>query len=111
MAEKNLLIPDLLDIYGCLLTARQRALTEYYYCDDLSLGEIAENEGISRQGARDFIKKAEAKLIEYEQQLKIMENGRITAELLDDILALCESGQDSELAAKIIKLINDRKEG
>lgn len=110
MAEKNLLIPDLLDIYGCLLTPRQRMLTEYYYCDDLSLGEIAENEGISRQGARDFIKKAEMKLIGYERELKIMENGKNTADLLDNIRALCESEQ-SELSAKIIKLINDYKEG
>lgn len=110
MAEKNLLIPDLLDIYGCLLTPRQRMLTEYYYCDDLSLGEIAENEGISRQGARDFIKKAEMKLISYERELKIMENGKNTADLLDNIRALCETEQ-SELSAKIIKLINDYKEG
>ena len=82
MAEKNLLIPDLLDIYGCLLTPRQRMLTEYYYCDDLSLGEIAENEGISRQGARDFIKKAEeigytenngnVKILEYIDNMDVM---------------------------------------
>lgn len=111
MAEKNLLIPDLLDIYGCLLTPRQRALAEYYYCDDLSLGEIAENEGISRQGARDFIKKAEAKLIDYERQLKIMQNSKNTADLLDEIARLCESERQNESAAKIIKLINDYKEG
>lgn len=110
MTEKNLLIPDLLDIYGCLLTPRQRMLTEYYYCDDLSLGEIAENECISRQGARDFIKKAEAKLIDYERQLKIMENSRNTADLLDNIRALCKNEQN-EMSAKIITLINDYQEG
>ena len=111
MVEKNLRIPDLLDIYGCLLTPRQRMLTEYYYCEDLSLGEIDENEGISRQGARDFIKKAEAKLIGYEQQLKIMENNKNTADLLENIRALCEIERDNALSAKILSLINDCKEG
>ena len=45
----------LLDIYGGLLTERQRSLLTLHLEDDLSLGEIAELEGISRQGVRDQV--------------------------------------------------------
>lgn len=57
--SKNLLICDLLELYGKLLTEKQSRLLELYYFDDLSLSEIAENEGGSRQGAMDVIKRAE----------------------------------------------------
>ena len=50
---KNLEIPFLLDFYGEMLTEKQRNCLAYYYEEDLSLSEIAENEGISRQGVRD----------------------------------------------------------
>ena len=48
---KNYEIAVLIDFYGEMLTAKQRDFLEYYYNDDLSLSEIAENEGITRQGA------------------------------------------------------------
>ena len=57
---KNLEIAVLLDLYGDMLTEKQRDFLGYYYNDDLSLSEIAENEGITRQGVRDAIKRAEA---------------------------------------------------
>ena len=53
--SKNLLICDLLELNGKLLTEKQFRLLELYYFDDLSLSEIAENEGGSRQGAMDVI--------------------------------------------------------
>ena len=65
--SKNLLICDLLELYGPLLTAKQSHLLELYYFDDLSLSEIAENEGGSRQGAMDVIKRAEKELLKAEQ--------------------------------------------
>ena len=52
---KNLEIIMLLDFYGDMLTEKQRDFLGYYYNDDLSLSEIAENEGITRQGVRDSI--------------------------------------------------------
>ena len=55
---KNLEISFLLDFYGSMLTEKQRIMIEYYYNDDLSLAEIADNEGITRQGVRDSIKRA-----------------------------------------------------
>lgn len=65
--SKNLEISALLDVYGAFLPEKQRLLSEYYYNDDLSLSEIAENEGITRQGVRDLIKRAEAQLITLEE--------------------------------------------
>ena len=59
---KDYTIAYLFDLYGAALTDKQRALVEYYYNDDLSLSEISENEGITRQGARDGIKRAESQL-------------------------------------------------
>ena len=46
---KNLHVSALLDVYGEFLSEKQRNLTEHYYNEDLSLSEIAENEGITRQ--------------------------------------------------------------
>lgn len=70
---KNLYISALLDIYGNFLSDRQRRLTEYYYNEDLSLAEISENEGITRQGVRDQIKRAELQLISLEEKCKYCE--------------------------------------
>ena len=50
----------LFDFYGDLLTERQREFYDLYYNEDLSLAEIAENYGISRQGVRDVIVRAES---------------------------------------------------
>lgn len=69
MADKNLDISILLDHYGEMLTEKQREVIDLYYNQDLSLAEIAEQEGISRQGVRDNIKRAEAQLLEMEQKL------------------------------------------
>lgn len=65
---KNLNISVLLDVYGNCLSEKQKELTEYYYNEDLSLSEIAENEGITRQGVRDQIKRAELRLFELEEK-------------------------------------------
>ena len=54
----------LFDFYGDMLTDRQREFYDLYYNEDLSLSEIAENYGISRQGVRDVIVRAEATLTE-----------------------------------------------
>ena len=59
----------LLDFYGPVLTDKQRVILTEYYNEDLSLAEIAENLGITRQGVRDAIKHGEAALDELEQKL------------------------------------------
>lgn len=58
----------LFDFYGELLTDRQKEFFDLYYNEDLSLSEIAENAGISRQGVRDVIVRAEAYMTEIEDK-------------------------------------------
>jgi len=58
----------LFDFYGDILTERQKEFYDLYYNEDLSLGEIAENYGITRQGVRDVIVRAEAILTDLEDK-------------------------------------------
>ena len=68
MPEDRLKRSMLLDYYGELLTPRQRECYELHYNDDLSLSEIAEQCGISRQGAWDNIRRASEALEEMEEK-------------------------------------------
>ena len=70
--EKHVELGCLLDYYGALLTERQRALLEQHVSEDCSLAEIAEREGISRQGVRDALKRGEEQLYELEHKLGLM---------------------------------------
>lgn len=70
--EKKVEISRLWQIYGNLLTEKQYEYIDYYYNNDLSLSEIAENNNITRQAVRDIIKKGERKLFEYEEKLLFM---------------------------------------
>ena len=82
---KDLELSYLLDFYGDVLTEKQREMMEQYYNDDLSLSEIAENFGITRQGVRDAIKHGEAALDELEAQLG---NARRHAQMQEDLARL-----------------------
>ena len=73
VVPKDFEVSRLLDVYGGLLPEKQRLLVELYYNDDLSLSEISENEGITRQGVRDALKRAEAQLRTYENELHLAE--------------------------------------
>jgi len=64
--KKDLEMSYLLDFYGEVLTEKQQDMMEQYYNDDLSLSEIADNAGITRQGVRDSIKRAEGILRDLE---------------------------------------------
>ena len=59
----------LIDTYSAVLTEKQRSVLQMYYFDDLSLAEIGELEGISRQGVRDSIKRGEDTILTLESQL------------------------------------------
>ena len=71
MFTKDLSVAYLLDFYGDVLSDRKRAVLDDYYNNDLSLSEIAQDLGISRQGVRELIKKAEEELNFYEQKLHL----------------------------------------
>ena len=84
---KNLELSLLLDFYGGLLTEKQRTVTELYYDEDLSLAEIAESHGISRQGVRDTVKRAEQQMLEMESALGLARRFRRITEGLTNIAA------------------------
>ena len=69
----------LYDFYGELLTPRQKEFFDLYYNEDLSLAEIAENYGISRQGVRDVIVRAEAVMTDVEDRTGNSEIARFCA--------------------------------
>ena len=82
--DKDLRTGVLLDIYGGLLTQRQREIMTMYFNDDLSLSEIAEQYGITRQGVHDAIKRGAESLAEYDDILHLdEENKRRRAQLLE----------------------------
>lgn len=89
----------LYDFYGELLTDRQREFFDLYYNEDLSLAEIAENAGISRQGVRDVIVRAEASMQEIEDKTGIIKRFESRRPHLEAISA----------AAGEIKTINLRR--
>ena len=85
----------MLDFYGSLLTSKQYTALDMYYNMDYSLAEISENLSVTRQCARDFIKKGEARLLHYEETLSLNQRlQQITKEA--DIIR----GQIRNLAAK-----------
>lgn len=108
---KDLNITILLDVYGQLLTEKQRFAIDMYYNEDLSLAEIAEEIDISRQGVRESIKQGEKHLLEYEEQLGVVKRFKnISAQLeeLDTLLKEVDfEGKDRilEISEKISKEI------
>ena len=104
MKSKNLEISVLCDIYSALLPEKQRDALDYYYNEDLSLSEIAEHAGISRQGVRDQIKHAEAQLIEYENALHLYEKMQKTEKILDELTKLSHNIENERLSSLIEEL-------
>ena len=76
MHGKDLKIAVMLDYYGGYLTEKQFEVMDLYYNEDLSLAEIAEHTGITRQGVRDSIKRGEATMLEIETKLGLVEKLR-----------------------------------
>lgn len=69
MMSKDLSISVLMDFYSELLTDKQKDTLDLYYNQDYSLAEIAQHLEISRQGVRDFIKRGEKQLFDFEEAL------------------------------------------
>ncbi len=73
---KDLSFSVLLDHYGCLLPDKQRRIAEDYFNEDLSLSEISENTGISRQGVHESVKRTQQALLFYEERLHLAKTVR-----------------------------------
>lgn len=102
MFEKNLQVAELLDTYGSLLSDRHRELLDLYYNQDLSLGEIAAEVGISRQGVRDSIKKAEDDLFFFEDRLHLLQKGKNMTEAAGRLLSLASENEPLREAVRAL---------
>ena len=109
--EKNVQISLLFEFYSKMLTDRQAECIDLYYNDDLSLSELGEHFGITRQGVRDNIKRAEAILFDKEEKL-VLENRflRIKEKMseIDETIREIEESPEAAALPRSIKLkIND----
>ncbi len=104
--DKNVEIPMLLDIYGGALPKVQRDSLDMYYNSDLSLGEIADNTGKSRQSVFDTIKRGEHALQEMERNLKILEKNRTLQNKIDIIKSLLIEVKACQGSDKVSKLVD-----
>lgn len=108
MSDKTLTMTMLLDFYGELLTEKQRTCFSMHYNEDLSMGEIAELLGISRQGVYDLITRAESSLMEKEKKVGLVARfsgqrtiiDRMTAELTE--LRDITDGRAEEIAESLL---------
>lgn len=108
--EKNVKISVLCQLYGKLLTEKQYIFLDNYYNNDLSLSEIAENEGITRQAVRDIIKKGENKLFEVEEKLGFMKKMFSQEEKIATILSELTQIKDQTSDKKVAEILDDVKQ-
>ena len=101
--EKNVEISILCQLYGKLLSEKQLEFIDDYYNNDLSLSEIAENHGITRQAVRDMLKKGEKKLFEYEEKLlfmkRMLNQEKKIEEILLELTKIQKDYTDNEVAS------------
>ena len=105
MFEKNMKLAYLLDFYGEALDERTNSIMQAYYDDDPSLSEIADGEGISRQGVRHIIKKGEDQLEFFEEKLGLAAHYselRAAVDKLGTVLDNLKNTNDTEKSEKLI---------
>lgn len=93
MNERREYLCRLLDCYGSALSGRCRDVLEYYYADDLSLAEISENLGITRQGVHDAIRRGEAELFSLEKALGFVSKTEKLLSVAERLEKLGEEGK------------------
>ena len=107
--ESKIELAYLYDFYGELLNEHQRQIYEDFVLNDLSLGEIAAEEGISRQGVHDLIKRCSKKLQDYEDKLHLVEKFLRVKEDVAEIHTLakkCKVSQDESILNEIETISN-----
>lgn len=97
-------LSQLFDFYGELLGEHKKGIFEDYVLNDLSLGEIADETGISRQGVHDIIKRCSKKLREYEEKLCLVKKFEFTKQKVNQMKQLSEEIRKSGDVSKVITL-------
>lgn len=95
----------LIDLYGVLLTDKQRDIMNLYYNDDLSLAEIGEITNTSRQAVFDIIKRCDKLLLEYEEKLCLLKNETESKVFKKNLLGMLELIDKSDDIDNIKKYI------
>ena len=107
--DSKLEISLLYDFYGGLIPAPQQRAVELYVNDDLSLSEVADILGISRQGVRDALNRAAAKLRSYEQRLGLLREYRerldAAGHIRDAVAAICARTDDVGIRAQCDRIL------
>lgn len=93
----------LYDFYGDLLTQHQQKIYEDVVYNDLSLSEIAQEQGISRQGVYDLLKRCDKLLLEYENKLHLVEKFSRIKNKVFQIHALTDNEEIKQLSNEIIE--------
>ena len=108
--EEKIELGYLYDFYGELLNEHQRRIYEDFVLNDLSLGEIAQEEGISRQGVRDLVKRCTKKLSDYERKLHLVEKFMSVKQDVERIRVLSEafSEQNKQEVIREIREISNQ---
>ena len=105
--EKYINQGTLYDFYGRLLTVHQQRIYEDVVFNDFSLSEIAENEGISRQGVSDLIKRCNKSLVSYEERLGLIKKFDETKSYVKEIqkiIKIYQETKNEKLISEIEKL-------
>ncbi len=102
--ETRLYTSLLMDYYGNLLTDKQSKIMEMYFDENLSLGEIADLNGISRQAIHDTIKRTSQQLIKYEEKLGLKKEAERIRDIREKLLTKADEYEDPELTGLIKSL-------
>ncbi|WP_311480888.1 YlxM family DNA-binding protein [uncultured Anaerococcus sp.] len=105
--EKIVKVAQLYDMYGPLLNEKQRDVINCYYNEDLSLQEIADNDGRSKQAISDMINRSVDKLFEFENELSLLKSKTELKASLFEIRELIESSNNKEAIQKLTELIEN----
>lgn len=97
----------LYDFYGALLKENHRDIFEDYVLNNLSLGEIAREREITRQGVYDIVRRCRIRLKEYEEKLQLVRRFRMAKEKLREIEQTARDGENEETAQTIAKLARE----
>lgn len=105
--EEKLKQAYLYDFYGELLNDHQRNVYEDFYFNDLTLSEIAEEEGISRQGVHDLVKRSARALEEYEKKLHLVDKFLNMKSKVEKIQKLVQEEENQETIKTEIAKISE----